>query len=56
MPSTSLVDEQTQPVMLAMLESFADVFQKPQGLPPTRSQDHAIHLVARIEHVNVKLY
>lgn len=56
MPSAPSTDEQLDSNLLVLLESFADVFQKPQRLPPSRPQDHAIHLVARAEPVNVKPY
>ncbi|KAH0655105.1 hypothetical protein KY285_029987 [Solanum tuberosum] len=47
----------TLPSELAMvLNTYEDVFQKPLGLPPSRSQDHAIHLVPGAGPVNVKPY
>ncbi|KAH0716239.1 hypothetical protein KY285_007584 [Solanum tuberosum] len=49
-------DEQVSPTLQAILESFADVFQRPQGLPPSRAHDHAIHLVPGTEPVNVRPY
>ncbi|XP_069146878.1 uncharacterized protein [Solanum lycopersicum] len=39
-----------------LLESYHDVFQKPTGLPPSRAQDHSIHLVPGAQPVNVKPY
>ncbi|KAG9447555.1 hypothetical protein H6P81_013683 [Aristolochia fimbriata] len=39
-----------------ILETFSDVFQKPQGLPPQRAQDHAIHLLPNSRPVNIKPY
>ncbi|KAH0760251.1 hypothetical protein KY290_023744 [Solanum tuberosum] len=39
-----------------MLKTYEDVFQKPLGLPPPRSQDHKIHLVLGGGPVNVKPY
>lgn len=46
-----------QTVELAiLLEQYADVFQKPMGLPPSRLQDHAIHLSSGAQPVNAKPY
>lgn len=39
-----------------LLESYHDVFRKPTGLPPSRAQDHSIHLVPGAQPVNVKPY
>lgn len=39
-----------------VLKTYEDVFQKSLGLPPSRSQDHAIHLVPGAGTVNVKPY
>lgn len=39
-----------------ILESYDDVFQKPKGLPPSRVQDHSIHLIPGAQPVNVKPY
>ena len=39
-----------------LLESYHDVFWKPTGLPPSRAQDHSIHLVPGAQPVNVKPY
>lgn len=54
--TVSTHDEQVNPTLQAILESFVDVFQKPQGLPPSRVLDHAIHLVPGTNPVNVKPY
>ncbi|KAH0672438.1 hypothetical protein KY290_024676 [Solanum tuberosum] len=44
----------TLPSELAMvLNTYEDVFQKPLGLPHSRSQDHAIYLVSGAGPVNV---
>lgn len=40
----------------SLLDSFKDVFHKPSGLPPSRVQDHAIHLNPGAQAVNVKPY
>ncbi|XP_019240631.1 PREDICTED: uncharacterized protein LOC109220626 [Nicotiana attenuata] len=42
--------------LASLLDSFEDVFQKPVGLPPSRAQDHAIHLIPGAQPVNVKPY
>ncbi|XP_077218748.1 uncharacterized protein LOC143852956 [Tasmannia lanceolata] len=39
-----------------ILQSFASVFDTPQGLPPSRDQDHFIHLLPGSQPVNVKPY
>ncbi|XP_061364975.1 uncharacterized protein LOC133308371 [Gastrolobium bilobum] len=39
-----------------ILLQFQSVFQLPQGLPPSRNCDHAIHLVAGAQPVNVRPY
>lgn len=49
-------DEQVNPTLQAILESFVDIFQKPQGLPPSRAHDHAMHLVPGTKPVNVRPY
>lgn len=40
----------------AILDSFAPVFQKPSGLPPSRATDHSIHLNPQSGPINVKPY
>nr|XP_009797113.1 PREDICTED: uncharacterized protein LOC104243599 [Nicotiana sylvestris] len=42
--------------LASLLDSFEDVFQKTVGLPPSRAQDHAIHLIPGAQPVNVKPY
>ncbi|WMV51995.1 hypothetical protein MTR67_045380 [Solanum verrucosum] len=42
--------------MDSLLASYEDVFCKPQGLPPARELDHAIHLNPGSGPVNVKPY
>ncbi|XP_061341279.1 uncharacterized protein LOC133287645 [Gastrolobium bilobum] len=39
-----------------VLVQYQDVFQVPQGLPPARDYDHAIHLQADSKPVNVRPY
>ncbi|XP_070001858.1 uncharacterized protein [Nicotiana sylvestris] len=52
---TSLPKSPDPPLALSTLfESFEDIFTKPHGLPPTRPQDHAIHLTPAVGSVNVK--
>lgn len=54
---TSLPKSPDPPLALSTLfESFEDIFTKPHGLPPTRPQDHAIHLTPADGPVNVKPY
>ncbi|KAG9444941.1 hypothetical protein H6P81_016281 [Aristolochia fimbriata] len=40
----------------SILEEYADIFSKTQGLPPSRARDHAIHLIPNAHPVNVKPY
>ena len=42
--------------MEELLSSFSDLFQDPQGLPPSRRQDHHIRLLAGTEPVAVRPY
>jgi hypothetical protein len=42
--------------MEELLSSFSDLFQDPQGLPPSRHQDHHIRLLAGTEPVAVRPY
>ncbi|KAH0656364.1 hypothetical protein KY285_031246 [Solanum tuberosum] len=39
-----------------LLESYSRVFSKPQGVPPARDTDHAIHFQPQADPVNVKPY
>lgn len=56
MPDRDNIEELLHPTLIDLLESFADVFQKPQELPPPRPRGHATHLAASAEPVNVKPY
>lgn len=40
----------------SILEDFSDIFTKPQGLPPSRNHDHAIHLLPNTNPVQVRPY
>ncbi|XP_019237377.1 PREDICTED: uncharacterized protein LOC109217575 [Nicotiana attenuata] len=42
--------------LVALLSKFEDVFQRPTSLPPSRDQDHQIHLAPGAQPVNVKPY
>ncbi|KAL4368203.1 hypothetical protein GQ457_05G027960 [Hibiscus cannabinus] len=44
------------PELAALLTEFASVFVPPQGLPPPRETDHAIHLQPMSKPVNVRPY
>lgn len=39
-----------------LLAEFVDLFQEPQGLPPSRGCDHRITLVAGTEPIVVRTY
>lgn len=49
-------DGNIPPVLLKLLQQYSDVFTPPQGLPPSRSCDHAIQLVEGARPVNIKPY
>ena len=42
--------------MTPLLKEFADVFQPPMGLPPSRHIDHSIHLLLRSALPNAPTY
>ncbi|WVZ80007.1 hypothetical protein U9M48_027525 [Paspalum notatum var. saurae] len=44
------------PELVQLLESYVDVFDKPTGLPPSRSCDHAIPLVPGASPVRIRPY
>ncbi|WVZ83697.1 hypothetical protein U9M48_030818 [Paspalum notatum var. saurae] len=44
------------PSLTQLLESYAAVFDKPTGLPPARSCDHAIPLVPGVSPVHIRPY
>jgi hypothetical protein len=45
-----------QPFIQNLLDTYQDVFQDPQTLPPPRSYDHAIPLTPRAVPVNARPY
>ena len=51
---TTLLDKQNFPELQVLLEQYADLFQKPSSLPPTRPFDHSIHLIPGAQPVNVR--
>uniref|UniRef100_A0A0A9CV51 Reverse transcriptase domain-containing protein n=1 Tax=Arundo donax TaxID=35708 RepID=A0A0A9CV51_ARUDO len=57
-----LTEEEESPVIPIdteveeILIQYNDVFQEPQGLPPKRECDHAIHLKSGAEPPNVRPY
>lgn len=50
-------DKCAMPEAIAMLlKEFPDVFEEPQGLPPTRKCDHHIPLLPGAQPVNIRPY
>ncbi|KAL5575524.1 hypothetical protein UlMin_017223 [Ulmus minor] len=47
---------QVADVIISLLDSFAEVFGQPVGLPPRRAQDHKIVLQAGAAPPNIRLY
>jgi hypothetical protein len=45
-----------EPLLEALLNSFAGVFTTPAGLPPQRARDHRILLKPDAQPVAVRLY
>jgi hypothetical protein len=43
-------------VLVELLQSYADIFEEPRGLPPDRRHDHRIHLVPGYSPVAVRPY
>ncbi|XP_061344797.1 uncharacterized protein LOC133290684 [Gastrolobium bilobum] len=50
------VQDQITNDLWQLLLQFLDVFQVPHELPPFRGLDHAIHLIDKVQPVNVKPY
>jgi hypothetical protein len=46
----------TRDLMDALLLEYSDLFQEPQGLPPSRRHDHRIHLLPGTAPVAVRPY
>jgi len=50
-------DKGAEPALLdRLLDTYADVFAEPIGLPPTRPCDHRIHLKPGTEPIAVRPY
>jgi len=49
-------DDDTEPNLDTLLETFSDIFEKPQGLPISRTCDHRIRLHNNTEPVAVRPY
>lgn len=55
-PSIGRKQAPTHPPVASILYQFPEIFVEPQGLPPTRFQDHAIPLVKGSNPVKVRPY
>lgn len=42
--------------MELLMEAYKDLLREPQGLTPSRLQDHSIPLKERAQHDNIRLY
>nr|ABN08405.1 Peptidase aspartic, active site [Medicago truncatula] len=51
-----MVTPNQQLEMKSLLDNFDNIFKEPQGLPPGRQQEHAIHLLHGQGPVNVRPY
>lgn len=49
-----ITTDSLHPPLQQLLHQYASVFAQPQGLPPTHSQDHHIHLLPDSQPVNVR--
>jgi hypothetical protein len=49
-------DQQVSPLVVDVLQQFANVFTEPQGLPPRRSHDHYIALQQGAQPVSIRPY
>jgi hypothetical protein len=54
--SINTIRQQERKVLNQLLDSFEDVFQEPNSLPPSRACDHKIHLKPNTEPVAVHPY
>ncbi|KAL5710217.1 hypothetical protein ACHQM5_020808 [Ranunculus cassubicifolius] len=55
--AVQLSSEQPLPeAIVNVLQSFQDVFEEPQGMPPIRNQDHQILLKPGVEPVHIEPY
>ena len=50
----AILDFSVPPELASLLHEYEDVFQPPSGLPPSRSCDHEIPLIAGASPVSVR--
>ncbi|KAL4278717.1 hypothetical protein GQ457_03G025020 [Hibiscus cannabinus] len=50
------IDSTTPACLQPLLEQYKSVFEEPKGLPPQRTQDHAISLIPGAQPVNLRPY
>ncbi|KAL0399243.1 UNVERIFIED_CONTAM: Retrovirus-related Pol polyprotein from transposon.6 [Sesamum radiatum] len=55
-PQSTISPECYSPDLFHILSTYQQVFSLPQGLPPSRSQDHRIHLLPNQPPINVRPY
>lgn len=49
-------EQESSTPLKEVLEQFEDVFQKPKGLPPSRTHDHAINLLPGAKPISFRPY
>jgi hypothetical protein len=54
--NTYLLQQNLPEQIQQLLDSFADLFQEPTELPPSRSCDHTIPLIEGVQPVNMRPY